>query len=116
MSYEPVVAEAARAAAKQLVPQYGARVEAEVEAALYSAGDERPPDQFIDPIAVSSLIVAIATFIYPIYSDWKKRGEKPTRDTLARKGRVEWRREHELTADGERIIEIVSAEYIERDQ
>jgi len=54
--------------------------------------------------------------LYPIYSDHKKKGEKPAKDALARKARVEWRRERELTADGEKIIEIVSAEIIERDQ
>ena len=116
MNYEPVVEEAARAAAKQLVPQYGARVEAEVEAALHSAGEAPQPSQYIDPVSLGILIVAIATFIYPIYSDHKKKGEKPAKDALARKARVEWRRERELTADGEKIIEIVSAEIIERDQ
>jgi hypothetical protein len=116
VSYEPVVAEAARAAARQFVAQYGVRVEAEVEAALHSEGEgeAKLPGQYADPIAVASLIVAIATFLYPIYSDWKKQhGGKPAKDDLARKGRVEWRREHELTKDGEKIIEILSAEYTE---
>ena len=116
MSYEPVVAEAARAAAKQLVPEYGARVEAEVEAVLHGADSRKSSNQFIDPVAVGGLIVAIAQLAYQIYSDHKKKGEKPAKDVVERRVRVERRREVDLTAAEEKIIEIVSAEIIERDQ
>jgi hypothetical protein len=113
VSYEPVVAEAARAAARQLAARYGPRVEAEVEATLY-AEEEGPPPQFVDPVAVGGLIVAIATLAYQIYSDHKKQGEKPTRDAIERRVRVERRREVDLTAAEEKIIEIVSAEIVQR--
>jgi hypothetical protein len=113
MSDDPMVAQAARAAAKALAPQYGARLEAEVEAALYDAGEAKPPSRYTDPVAVSGLIVAIAQLAYPIYSDLRRRAGKPAKDTLARSVRVEWRKEHHLTAEGETIIEIVSAEYTE---
>jgi hypothetical protein len=84
-----------------------------VEAALYNAGEAKPPSQYTDPVAVSGLIVAIAQLAYPIYMDLKKRAGKPAKDALARSVRVEWRKEHHLTADGEKIIEIVSAEITE---
>ena len=113
MSYDSVVEKAARAAARQLVPQYGAQVEAEVETALYGAGKEEPPSQFFDPVAVGGLIVAIAQLAYQVYSDIKSRGGKPTQDTVARRTRVEYRKETDLTIGAEKIIEIVSTEVIE---
>jgi hypothetical protein len=109
---DEVVAAAARAAARELAPQYGARVEADVEAALYSAGKSEPPPQFFDPIALGGLIVAIATLAYQVYSDRKKDGHKPSKDTVARAVRVERRKYSDLTAAEEKIIEIVSAEII----
>jgi hypothetical protein len=114
VSYDPVVAEAAQAAAKQLVPQYGARVEAEVEAALYGPGEAQPPSQYIDPVSLGILIVAVATLAYQIYSDRKKEGKNPTKDALATGVRVERRREVDLTATELKIIEIVSAEIVQR--
>lgn len=114
MSYEAVVAEAARAAAQQLIPQYGPRVTAEVEAALYAPGEPGPPQQYFDPVAIGALILAVAQFAYQVYSDRKKKGEKPTRDTVARAVRVEWRKETDLSAGAEKVIEIVSAEIVQR--
>ena len=110
---DDLVARAARAAAKELAPRYGARLEAEVEAALYNAGEAQPPSQYTDPVAVSGLVVAIAQLAYPIYSDLRRRAGKPAKDTLARSVRVEWRKERHLTADAEKVIEIVSAEVTE---
>jgi hypothetical protein len=109
---DDVVAVAARAAAKELAPEYGARIEAEVEAALYGAGEVGPPSQFTDPVAVSALIVGIAQLAYPIYSDYKKRGEKLAKDTLTRRVRVKARETRNLTQDDERVIEIVVEQII----
>jgi len=109
---DPVVAAAARATARELRPQFGARVEADVEAALYSGGEDQPPAQFFDPVALGGLIVAIATLAYQVYSDRKKEGHKPARETLARAVRVERRTYSDLTGAEEKIIEIVSAEII----
>ena len=110
MSDEPRVAQAARAAAKELAPQYGARLQAEVEAALHSGGEGEPPPQYTDPVALSGVIVAVAALGWQVYRDLKK----PGKEALATRLRVEWRTEHHLTADAETIIEIVSAEYTER--
>jgi hypothetical protein len=107
------VAAAARAAARELAPQYGPRLEAEVEAALHGAGEAGPPQRY-DPVAIGALIVAIAQLAYQIYSDRRDRGEKPSPDTLSRTVRVEYRREHELTASGEKIIETISKEITTR--
>ena len=74
---DDIVARAARAAAKELAPEYGPRLEAEVEAAIYSAGEEQPPSQFTDWNAVAQTIVQVATLAWTIYQAHKKPGEKP---------------------------------------
>jgi len=109
---DDMAARAARATAKELAPQYGQRLEAGVEAALYSTGESKPPSQYFDPVAVGSLIVSIATLAWQIYSDRKKQGEKPTKDTMARVLRLERSKSIDLTAAEENIIEMVSAEII----
>jgi hypothetical protein len=116
VSYDPVVAEAARAAARQLAPQYGPRAEAEVEAALRAGGEDGPPRQFNDWVAIGSLIVSAAALAWQVYRDLKKPDEKPTQDAVTRRARVEWRKETDLTSGAEKIIEIVTAEIIERDR
>lgn len=87
--YGPV-AEAARAAARQLVPQYGDRVEAEVEAAIYGIDAAKPPSQFFDPVAIGGLIVAVATLAWQVYNDIKSRARgrhrMSWRDELAMSG------------------------------
>src|ERR1700728_2054059 len=80
VSDDPVdpVAAAARAAARQLAPMYDLPLEAGVEEALLGARTEDSPTQYLDPISLGILIVAIATLAYQIYSDRKKNGGKPT--------------------------------------
>jgi hypothetical protein len=67
------VAAASRAAARKLVSQYGARVRSDVEAALYRSGESGPPAQFLDPLALGSLIMSIAGLAWQIYTDRKER-------------------------------------------
>jgi hypothetical protein len=66
---DPVEA-VARAAAERLTPDYGPRLKTDVEAALYARGSERGPDQYIDPVALGSLIVSIATLAWR--SSWPR--------------------------------------------
>lgn len=113
MSYHPAVEQAARAAARDLVPEYGEQVEAQVEAALHSTGEDNAPDQYFDPVAVGGLIVAIATLAWTIYNDMRSRGEKPTREGVARITRDHRRKKVSLTAGDLKIIETVTTEVIE---
>jgi hypothetical protein len=107
---DDIVAAAARAAAKRLAPDYGPQVEAQVEAALYDAGEARPPSQYFDPVAVGGLIVAVAALAWQVYNDLRNRGETPAQETVARKTRVEYRKETDLTPGAEKVIEIVTRE------
>lgn len=112
-----VAAMVARAAAGDLTPTHGPRLTAAVEAAIQAnggRGKQKTPDQYIDPIAVGALIVAIAQFGYQVYTDRKKRGQNPTREGIAQAIRIERRKRSELTGEEIEIIEIISAKLIEQ--
>jgi hypothetical protein len=111
VSHNLIVARAARATAKKLAPQYGTRLEAEVEAALFSTGTANPPPQFIDPIGLGSLIVSTAALAYQIYSDRKKQESKPTGRSIAHT--IKKQRSVDLTDIDVKIIETVSTKIIE---
>jgi hypothetical protein len=111
-------AAAARAVAEELVPRYGPRLVADVEARIH-AGDAQQaeqstkPDQYVDPVALGALIVAVAQLGYQIYSDHKKKGQRPTCEMIARAIRIERRKHSDLTGDEAEVIDIVSAKIIE---
>ena len=103
-----VVAAVARATAAELAPQYGSRLRVEVENALEGNGGH--PGQYLDPLALGALIVAITQFGYQVYSDRAKSGSRPTRETLTQALRIERR---DPTGAEQEIIEVVSTKIIE---
>ncbi len=113
------VAEVARAVAGQLAPRYGPRLTAYVEAAIHAddghqGQEEKAPGQFVDPISLGALIVALAQFGYQVYTDHKKKGQQPTRETIAQATRIERRKHSDLTGEETEVIDIISAKIIER--
>lgn len=102
----PVVV-AARAAAREMSAQYGPRLEVDIEEALHG-GEAGPPDQYLDPVAVAGLIVAVAQFAYLIYAQHKKDGCRPEAKQVVRAVHIERRKYTELTRAEEQIIEIVT--------
>jgi hypothetical protein len=108
------VAKLARAAAGELVPQYGPRLAADTEAAIHAGGQRTALDQYFDPVALGALIVAIAQFGYQVYTDRKNKGQQPTREAIAQAIRIERRKHNHLTGEEAEIIDIVSAKIIER--
>lgn len=110
-------ADAAWAAALILAPELGAGLPADVEAALHArdAGDsgQRRADQYLDPIALGTLIVAIATLAWSIYADQRKRTEHPDKEIIARQARLTLRQQGDSTPpETGKIIEIVVTEVI----
>ena len=100
-------AAAARASAKRLAGTLGAGLEADVESLLAEAAP-RPPDQYIDPISLGSLIVAVATFAWTVYSDIKTKDGSPKPDHVARSVRVELRAAQGVAPDQvNTIVEVV---------
>jgi hypothetical protein len=108
---DPVEA-VARAAAERLTPEYGPRLKPQVEAALYARGTERGPDQYIDPVALGSLIVSIATLAWTIYKDLRKKTPDPAPDAAARTLRVQLRQHTDGSPDSDKITEVVVAEIV----
>ena len=109
---EPI-ATAARATARNLIAQYGPGLEIDVEAALHAGGEQRP-GQYLDPVSIASLIVAIATLAWSIYNDQRKHTPEPVPELIERRVRIELR-EHADADPREvsRITEIVVTQIIQ---
>ena len=110
---DPITA-AARASAEQLAAEYGQGLAADVEAALHAQGTGRRPSQYLDPVSVASLIVAIATLAWTIYSDQREKTPEPPPDVVARHVRAALRQQSDVSQqDTYRITEIVVTEIIQ---
>jgi hypothetical protein len=110
---DPITA-AARATAERLAADYGPGLAADVEAALHARGAAQRPGQYLDPVSLASLIVAIATLAWTIYSDQREKTPDPPPAVVARHVRTELRK-HNSTSQQEthRITEIVVTEIIQ---
>ncbi len=73
----------ARAAARRLAETHGAALEPQVEAALYARARDQRPTQYLDPLALGSLIVSVATLAWTVITDWPPRTPHPTRKDVA---------------------------------
>ena len=111
-------ADVARSAAVILANDLGRNLPAEVEAALAARGVQRRPDRFLDPVALASLIVAIATLAWTIYNDQRNRAseakvQSPEEESVARQVRIALREQDTALPPGtERITEVVATEII----
>jgi hypothetical protein len=108
-------ADVARSAAVILANDLGRNLPAEVEAALAARGVQRRPDRFLDPVALASLIVAIATLAWTIYNDQRNRSHErqPEADSIARQVRITLREQDNALPPGtEHITEVVATEII----
>jgi hypothetical protein len=114
MTMTDPIAAAARAAAEQLAAEHGPNLAADVEAALHTRGMAQRPDQFLDPVSLGILIVAIATLAWTIYSDQRKKTPEPSPGVVARHVRVELRKHNDSSRqDTDRITEIIVTEIIQ---
>jgi len=105
---------AARAAADRLATEYGPGPAADVEAALHARGSAQRPGQYLDPVSLGSLIVAIATLAWTIYTDQRKKTPEPSPDVVARHVRAELRQPSGTNEqETNRITEIVVTEIIQ---
>ena len=104
-----LIAIAARAAAQQFEAEAGPGLVAEVEAVLATRESPSAPPQYVDPTALASLIVAIASLAWTVYTDMKKRTAKPSAEVIARTVRVGLREQGQAAAPGH-IVEVVVTE------
>jgi hypothetical protein len=108
------VGRAARAAARCLANDHGARLMLDVETALRERGSNDRPEQYVDAIALAALIVAAADLAWSFYIDLRKKSPKPAPDIVARHLRIELDRPRLIElAERDRVIEIVVNEIIQ---
>ena len=81
-------ADAARSAAAILALDLGPNLPAEVEAALAARDTQQRPDRYFNPVSLASLIVAIATLAWTIYTDQRIRTPDPPPSSIARRVRI----------------------------
>jgi hypothetical protein len=108
---DDAVAAVARAAAQRLAPEYGSRLAADVEAALYTRGSSRGPEQY-DPVAIAGVIVAIATLAWTIYRDLRKEKPETSSEVAERTLRVELRKYGDDSPDSDKITEVIITEIV----
>jgi hypothetical protein len=105
------VAIVARAAAQQLEAENGPGLVTEVEAVLATRVSPSAPPQYVDPVALASLVVAIAGLTWTVYQDLKKRTPKPSADIIARTIRVTRRDQGQADAP-DHVVEVVVTEAV----
>lgn len=105
------IAIVARTAAQRLEAEAGPGLVAEVEVVLATRDSPSAPPQYVDPVALASLIVAIASLAWTVYTDLKKRTAKPSAEVVARTVRVGLRDEGQAAAP-DHIVEVVVTEAI----
>src|ERR1039458_7519647 len=104
---DPITA-AARATAERLAAEYGPSLAADVDAALHARQTAQRRSQYLDPVSLGALIVAIATLAWTIYSDQRKKTPEPSPGMVARHVRVELRKHGDTSQqDTDHITEIV---------
>jgi hypothetical protein len=86
-------------------------VQVRLEAVLATRESPSAPPQYVDPIALASLIVAIASLAWTVYTDLKKRTATPAAEVVARTVQVTRRNQGQADAP-DHIIEVVVTEAI----
>lgn len=105
---------AARATADRLAAEYGPSLVADVDAVLHARGTAQRPGQYLDPVSLASLIVAIAALAWTIYADLRNKTPQPSPGVVARHVRAELRNQSDTSRqDTDRITQIVVTEIIQ---
>ena len=103
----------ARTTAKRLAASFGASMPIDVEGNFYAERTSQRRDQYLDPVSMGSLIVAVATLAWTIYGDLRKKTYGPSAGAVARKLRYELRDHDGLRPDNrDLIISVVVEEVI----
>ncbi|MEV6974055.1 hypothetical protein [Kitasatospora sp. NPDC093806] len=117
MTTDPIEA-GARAAALRLTTPRTPTLTADVEAALHARGASTRPDRYLDPVALGSLVVSVATLAWGVYRDLRRQTPEPGREVVTRTVRIRLERADTpplpLTAEErDRIIEVTVAETLD---
>lgn len=83
----PAIEKAALATADRMAAEHGPQLRTDVLAALHAP--DHSSGQYLDPVALASLIVSAATLAWTIYQDLRATKPNPEADTIARRIRLE---------------------------
>lgn len=110
-----VVGEGARAAAERLGAVFGEGVVVDVESVLHQDADGRP-GTFVEPVAIATLIVAVAQLAWMVFADLRVPGQpEPVPEVVARAVRVRLDHPTDLSAqDKALVIEVTVEEVVTR--
>jgi hypothetical protein len=112
-SVDGPVARGARASAQRLAPGPGGSLTADVEAALHNHASAQP-EQYLDPISLGALIVAVADLTWTIYTDLKTETPRPSPQVIARRIRIELNDSAQIeVTERDRVIDVVVTETIQ---
>jgi hypothetical protein len=111
------VAPIARAAAARLAADHGPALAIDVEAALAGRGSAQPPQRYLDPVSLGSLVVSAATLAWTVYTDLRAKTRSPSRDVLTRTVRVRLDTADAVDAlTRDQVIDVVVDETVQTEQ
>jgi hypothetical protein len=105
----------ARASAARLAPELGPGLRADVELALLTRDAAARSGRYVDLVGLGGLIVSVATLAWSVYSDLRRRRQKPTAEQMRHAIHVKLGDDGDQEADAEhlsRIIEVTVSETI----
>jgi hypothetical protein len=107
------VSRAARATALRLDADSGHDLLRAVEAALAPSSPRKQADQFVDAVALGSLIVSVAALAWTIIRDLRTKNQNPSTDGVIRQVRVELAVADQIPAETrEKVIQAVVEELL----
>ncbi|HEX4806104.1 MAG TPA: hypothetical protein VFU94_09400 [Conexibacter sp.] len=111
-----VIAGASRAAAARLADELGRELPGSVEAALH-AKPTAAPASYADPVALGTLIVAVAQLAWSVWTERRRATPEPPPAVVERAVRVELREADTLDpALRDRVVAVVVDELIRTDE
>ncbi len=109
------IADASRAAGARLADELDAGLPASVEAALHAPPDA-PPQRYADPVALGTLIVAVAQLAWSVWTERRRAAPEPPPAVVERAVRIELRDTAALDpALRDRVVAVVVDELMRAD-
>lgn len=121
MTQDDLARRVARRAARRLASPRWPELAVDLEAVLDNRrttprADSGQPDQFVDPIALASLIVAAADLAWSVYADLRKKKTAKPGPVIVQRLRIELGESRLIEpAERDRVIEVVVDEIIRTD-
>lgn len=105
------ITDGARSAAVRLDAEFGPGLPSEVEAVLLDTESGGQPERYLDPTSLASLIVSLASLVWNVYSDRRKKTPDPANEDVVLAVRTELQSPlNAAPAPQDKIVEVVVTE------